>query len=607
MSHTWDEIFTIINARRSADSALLGKMVDTRDRYHGELVIPIRDAHEEPNLPQLAPQLIHDGIEHTAMRANMALPQIMVPALDPGKETGKRSLEYAALRRRALYANWSFSLMELLLGRAFRQLSGYGTFAAVVVPDFKYKRARIELRDPLTAYPELRGAGDMRPPDNVGFVYGRSNDFLASRYGAGIFELLGHHPDGDGLWDIVEWIDECDLVIGVLGPRSSAGFNAANYSPGSIRGIELRRWPNRAGMVPVAVPRRVTLDRIAGQMEAMTGAADWLDRLMALNVIAAEKNIFPDMYVLSDERDEAEIVGGQWEDGRSGKVNLLRGARAVGNLVSTTGPMTAQVISQLERAGRQSGGIIPQFGGEGPGSMRTGRAIDTLGSFSVDPRIKELQDIMSAALARSINPAILEIEKGYWGSKKYTCFSGWAGDPGHVEYTPNKHFEDTENVVGYAFPGTDLSQVSVAVLQLAGGGLLSQRTARVKHPMIDDADAEGEQILKERLDSGTLAALEQQIASGSLPLIDAAAIRKNIADGLSIEDAILKADEAARARQAATPQPPGPEQTAPVEAQPGLAMPGQGAEASQELPPSIPAPAQGQQNLRDLLRAVRTR
>ena len=615
IKNDWDTIQSKMFSRRTADSALFTKMIDTKNRYHAELILPIRDANEEPEMPQLAPQLVHDGIESTAMRAGMALPQIATPALDPGKETGVRSKEYAAIRRRALYAGWDFSLWQLLQFRAYRQLAGYGTFAAVVVPDFTHQRARIELRDALTSYPELRNPGDMRPPIDSGFVYGRSQGFLDNNYPEAA-SLLGPHPDGDGMWDMVEWIDEDSIVIGVLGPRSMNGWDTENVNStagSSHNSIELKRWTNRADCVPVAAPRRVTLDRIAGQMEAMTGAADWLDRLMALNVLAAEKNIFPDMYVLSDERDEAEIIGGEWQDGRTGKVNLLRGARAVGQLVSTTGPMTQSVINQLERSGRASGGVSAIAGGENPGSLRTGRAIDTMGSFSIDPRVKELQDIMSAALARSINPAIFEVEKGYWPDKKFVVFSGWSGDPAHVEYTPSKHFESNENTVNYAFPGTDISQVSVSVLQLVGGELMSKRTGRVKHPMVDDADAEGKQILIERMDAGVLASMEQQIVSGQLPVIDAAQIRKNLGAGMSMEDAIIDADDKARARQASQAPPPDASQgqVAPPGAQPGLAAPGQGAEMQlQEQPqgaPSIGAPPPAQQNLRDLLRAVRTR
>lgn len=605
MRFTWDEIWSIMFARRTGDAPLFRQMIDIRDRYNAKVVIPIRNADEEPELPQLAPQLIHDGIENTALRAAMALPQIAVPALEPGKDKGVRSEEYAAIRRRWLYATWDFSLFPLLAGRAYRQLCGYGTFASVVMPDYEFERASIELRDPLTSYPSLRNPGDMRPPRNVGFIYTKSTTTLAAKYGHEIFDVIGRHPDGDGMWDCVEWIDENDIVIGVLGPRSMGGFDIQGVPSGGGRGVELMRYPNRAGMVPVACPRRVTLDTIAGQMDSVTGTADWLDRLMALNVLAAEKNIFPDMYVLGNEFMEPEIVGGSWKDGRTGEINQVRGASAIGQLVSTTGPMTQAVVSQLERAGRMGGGVIPQYGGEAPGSLRTGRAIDTLGAFSVDPRVKELQDIMSAALARSINPSVIEVEKGYWPKKKYVVFSGWPGDSGHVEYVPSRHGETTDNAVAYAFPGTDVSQISVGVLQLSGGELMSKKTARIKHPMIDDADAEADQILVERLEAGIMASLQQQIAGGALPAIDAANLLKLIKDGEHLNDAVIKADEAARARQAAE-VPEAPEgQARASEEVPGLSLPGAGAEA--QPPPSIQRLPEGQTNLRDLLRAVRTR
>ena len=612
--HTWDEIVNFITQRRNNEATLIRQMIDTRDRYNADVVIPMADVEGEPFTPPLGPQVIHDGIEHTAMRASATMPTMSCPALDPHKATGKRSVEYATIRRKALHAAHHYSMTQLLLGRAFRMMSAYGTSCLVVVPDFADERAKMEVRSSLNAYPDPRAYDDYRPPKNVAFVYGRSYAWLKAAYGAtAIDDLVSQSSDTSGLWDVAEWMDEDDIVMGVVGPRSPFGIDPNATLPGG--GIELRRWPNRAGgIVPAAVGKRVTLDRIAGQMEIITGAADWLDKLMALEVEAAQMGVFPDMYAIADENRTPEVVGGEWKDGRSGDINLLANVRAVGQLVAGSSSHSQQVIAMLERGARSSGGAIPQFGGEAPGSLRTGRAIDTLGSFSVDPRVAEMQRVMEAMLCRTINPAIFEIEKGYWPDKTYVCFSGSISDNSLVEYVPAKHFESNENSVAYSFPGMDISSISVALLQLVGGDLIPKRQARAKHPLIDDPDLAGQEITIERIDESVLINMQQQSATGALPLIDQARIRQLVGEGLPIADAILKADEEARARQATTP-PPVPEgMGAAPEAMPGLAQPGMGAESlmppggmAPEGPPQLQGPMPSQENLRHFLRTLQTR
>lgn len=603
----WDEIVHIVQQRRNNEAALIRQMVDTRDRYNADVVIPMADVEGEPFTPPLGPQVIHDGIEHTAMRASATFPTIHCPALDPFKPKGKRSAEYATIRRDALLAAHEYSMTKLILGRAFRMMSAYGTSAMIVVPDFTDERAKIEIRSSLNSYPDPRAYDDYRPPKNVAFVYGRSYAWLRSTYGPGVEDLVSASSDTSGLWDVCEWMDDDDIVMGVIGPRSPFGLDPDTTQPGG--GRELRRWPNRAGMVTAAVGKRVTLDRVAGQMQIITGAADWLDKLMALEVEAAQQGVFPDMYAIAEENRTPELIGGEWKDGRSGDINLLANVRAVGQLVAGASSHSTQVINMLERGARSSGGAIPQFGGEAPGSLRTGRAIDTLGSFSVDPRVAEMQRVMEAMMSRTLNPGILEVEKGYWPDKKYVCFPGGISSKRVVEYTPEVHFETNENAVAYSFPGMDVSSISVALLQLVGGDLIPKRQARVRHPLIEDPDLAGQEITIERIDESVLINMQQQSASGALPLIDQARIRQLVGDGLPIADAILKADEEARARQAQVPAAAPEGMGAAPEQMPGLAMPGAGAESqfAPEGQPQIQGPMPSQENLRHFLRTLQTR
>lgn len=609
----WPDIVNIMGVRRQNDSALKKAMIDIRDRVNGDVVIPLPDVDGSPTLPVPTPHLIADAIESNAMRAASTTPVIHCPALDP---TSSRSRERAHTRRRALYAAWDHSaLLESVLPRSYRHLTGYGTNALVVVPDFETGRARIETRDPLTSYPEHRSPEDTREPRDVGFVFGRSVQWLMAHYPEFARQYNAARSTirdprlleriNASLWDVVEWVDEDQIVMGVIGPRDTVDSQSLDdtFSGGML----LRRWDNRAGMVPVAAPRRVTLDRIDGQVSKLTGLVDMMGRLMALDVLAAEKAVFPDMVVL-DQNGTPQLLNasGKWNDGRSGEANLVKASK-VDILQSSPGPLTHPVIDRLERNFRMSGGMPGMLGGENSNALRTGNALDTMGAISVDPRIQELQRLMTRAL-KVVNESVCEVEKGYFPNKTNVFFSGWPGDFGHVTYTPAKDFDSKENAVNYAFPGTDINQLTVAIGQAAGIGLISKKTGRYKHPLVDDPDAEEKNIFSEQLEEAAMSTFVQQAQTGTLPLIDLANIYESMFGESAWTKAIKSADQTARERQAA--QPPAPEAgNAAPEAMAGLAQPGTGAE-SQVPPPDVngtSGPAPSQVDFKQLITALNAR
>ena len=144
--------------------------------------------------------------------------------------------------------------------------------------------------------------------------------------------------------------------------------------------------------------------------------------------------------------------------------------------------------------------------------------------------------------------------------------------------------------------------MSVAVSQLVGAGLVSEHTARVIHPMISDADQEEQKINVEKVQSAVLAGFGQQVAAGQVPLPDSVRVLELLRGGKTIEEAINKAQDEAQKRQASQAPPPGEGQASAPGAQPGLAMPGMGAEQAQS---PIPPPAVGLQKLHGITQALR--
>lgn len=595
MSTSWESVVATMASRRSFDSNAIRAMIEVRDRYNGDLVTPLIDVSGEPSMKPPIPQVVANAIDNLSMRAGSTKPIIICPALDESKETERGSVDWANRRRRALYSTWhTEALIDVKLRRAYRHYHGYGTFSLVVMPDFGDSRREpgptIQLRDPLSSYPELRSPDDVREPLNIGFVFGRSATWIARTYPEAEHLLgdAGVDTDANRLWDLVEWIDGDDIVVGILGPRWD-NSTRTDASP-SNSSMELRRWPNRAGMVPVAVPRRVTLDRVMGQVWTAIGMQDLLGRLTALDIEAAERAIFPDMVVMGENNQAPVLVSGKWKDGREGEPNLVMNGK-VQYLQSAPGPLTHPVLDRMERATAMSAGNSPFFAGENTGSLRTGRAIDALGGYSIDPRIQESQDVMQRAL-EVVNEAVLRTYKGYWPDRKFTLFSGWPSDTGQVTFTPGRHFETTQNVVAYSFPGSDVSQINVAVNQLTASRLMSRHTARVRHPYIDDADSEHRRIVTETIEDAVFQGFLQQSGAGAIPLVDAVRVLSLVQEGKPVYEAIAMAQREAQERQAAEPPPPGPGQAVAPETQAGLALPGQGAETALSRQPEAPQPLQ---------------
>jgi len=586
--YTFEEIVEIVRHRQEAQSPLLQKMLDVKDRYNGDYVIPIPSMDDEPVLPPLTPALISENIDALAQRAASVMPFIGCPAIDGSKERGIRSREYADIRRRALSATWYQSRYKIKMRRAYRHLAGYATSCLVVSPDFKKGGARIDVRDPLGVYPEPSTYDDYDPPANCAFIHGKSGAWLRSNYPAARSEYGGPVESDEKssveLWDVVEWVDEHNMVIGIMGPRYHH-YNQINQQHSTM--IELSRSVNRAGVPCVITPGRVSLDKIASQVSNVVGIVDLMSKMMALEIMAQEKAIFPDRYIIGRSGQVPMIVGGEWKDGREGQVNILLDAEQIGELRSTPDPATNNAIDRLERNARISTGTVPQIGGESYGALRTGRGIDSLMGAAMDPRIQEMQEIMEAHLPY-LNESIFATYQGYFGNKKYAMFTGYAGDSSQVEFVPNEHFETYDNVVSHSIPGADVQSTTIQLGQLLGMKGISLRTFRTKHPYIEDAEAEGRRVDEEQLEEAVMASIQQQALSGQLPVVYVAKIEKHRKKGLDIFQSIEKADEEIRKEQAAAAPPPEEGQMMAPEQAPGLAG---GPEAAMQQGPPTAGPS----------------
>jgi hypothetical protein len=620
MSMEWESVVQIIESRRNSRSPLIDMMLAVRERYGADYVIPDPTGRTDDPSPVLTPALIAQAVDQPALRAASVLPGVYVPALKPHIEA---SVNQALRRRGATLATWHDSRLPLSLRRGFRHLRAYTTCCFTVEADMKIKMPRIKVRDPLTAFPEDRPPEDLDLPQNIGFVYGKSSDWLRKYFPMSRLENGGCVPAPentaiDELWDVLEWIDEQEVIVGILGPRIENRTFRDREMPSIHGDMELHRFPQMAGCCPAVMPTTVTLDAIASQVAKIIGHVDLQGQILGLEIAAVQKSIWPDRFIIGKDANPPAIVsgGGQWQEGQTGAMNVLENVTQVGELRGSPDQSAARIQETLERNARVSSGLIPAMGGEVSGSSRTGRGLDALVGVAVDPGIQEIQEIMAYAL-ESVNEAVLRSYCGYWPSRKYHLFNGIGGSGSFVEFTPSKDIEeDCHSKVSYAVVGADRQGTTITLGQLVGAKLMSHHTAREKHPDIDDAEVEARRILEEDTTEAMKVMLLQKAATGGpdgIVLEDMAKIRGLLRQGKELDEAILVVNQERSEKQAAVAQQP--ELMATPEMQPGMAGPDQGtgpptldpnAQHSPEAPGmGIEGPTNDQDRLRQLANALR--
>lgn len=622
--YDWDRIRTNVLAMQADQGVLMGKMRDILLRYDGDYIIPMIDVENEPKMPNLSPQFVGEAVDQLAMRASETKGRVTSPAIKWAEQTGKGSREYGTIRANIVRATYDYSRWGLGMRRLYRHLTAYHTASAVVTADYVTQMPRIDCRDPLCTYVEQQASESVRDPEFCAFVNRYSGRFLRDRFP----NLRGENGGPIGtqqdtrLWEIVEWYDRQCQVFGLLGPCDPygahiAGSNLTRYSNEAVGfgssyqvsnpaaggpNMELARYVNKLEFIPAMIPHNVSLGRIASRIGSLLGNVDLQAKLMALFVIAQEKSVFPDTYIIGENGKDPQITSGDWKDGRTGDVNTIRDASQIGVLRQTADPNTGQILDRLERAYRVSTALIPQAGGETYGALRTGRGIDALGAMALDPKIQEMHEVVEAYMPW-LNKAILQTYKVNWGSKSYSLYCTYGSSRRLVEFEPDKHIETLETSYSYRIPGADTMQLTQILGSLLGAGQISSRTFRENHPFIDDADAEEDQLREEKFEAAIMEALQQQVVAGTLPVTVIADIAIMLRNGDDIFTVAKAIDQKLRELQASVP-PPAPEgMTAPPEVMAGMT----GGPAADQMQPAVPEQIEtpvGVANMRQLVQAM---
>ncbi len=561
---SWDEAVSLVDNLRQHDTPIIQRMIAVRAHYNADVLTPTYDIPGEDSPGRSpAPLLIADAIDKNAMRAASVVPSISMQGR-PTAGAQKRVMK----RRKAIQGVWHASAMsEAMLGRSFRHLFAYATSSMIAVMKEGMDFPIIELRDPMTTYAEPKAAEDFTSPKYVAYVYGKSeawirHNFPETRYT--LFDAMTKVVGQNDIWDVLEYIDGDQIMLGILGPRQPFLYSASHdyvewRRQNRDKSMMLRRWNNWAGRVPGFVARRVTLDRIEASVMKLTGLVNEIGRLRTLEKIAAERGVFPDMVTFGDGVEAPFLVGGDWVDGRDSEINFLQNAKGFQVIRMDPSVVSRQVTDQMQGAYMQSSGLDPLSVGESRQSLRTGKALDSMAGFSLDPQIMEAQKTMARMLS-VVNEGVLELWRNTPGvrSKKISMFSGRPGDTELIEIIPKRDIDEIANTVHYPLPGADINSIQVALGQAMQTNQMSVKTARASNPLISNEEFEERQIGVESMEGAMLAALlaQAQNPQDGATLVDIAEILDGYKKHGDIAKAVREADELARARQAnAQPDP----------------------------------------------------
>ena len=595
---TAEQIVNLFTDRQKARGDLLTRMEALRDQVNGDVIIPMpqfQDKEQESYVANLAQQ----GLDNYGRRIASTDPDVDCPPVDP---RSVKSQQRADVRRKAVLGWWEANNMRTKRFRRARHLIGYAATAVSIRPDLDRRIPLWVPRNPLSSFPAPTvDPDDVCPRDSIFSVKMPLKEVFRrwpdqARAYAGDTNDLIDAPDR--LVTILEYDDAEQISYVMCGHPENFLYH------GGTHGEFLAQAPNRAGVPLSLYAGRITLDRPQGQFDGILGMWQMQAKLMALEVMAVQKGVFPDMWLTSNPNETARIVSGP-HPGYTGKINELEGGTIEYKSIQP-GYQTNPTIDRIERAQRLEAGISPEFGGESGTNIRTGRRGDSVLSALVDFPVQEAQLVL-AQCAEEENYRATKVAKAYFGDEAKSFYVRWKGAKGHLDYTPNKDFDSDYTTVTYPMAGADVQNLTIGISQLQGTDMMSQQTGRRLHPWIQDADLEGDLVLREQMQAATMQGLLQKASTGEIPISDMARIQQLVVeDNVEPYKAILQAQQEAQERQASVTAEGAPDAADPLSpaAQPGLAVPGQGAEAG--VGATMPPMTENLNRLDETMRTLRS-
>lgn len=389
-----------------------------------------------------------------------------------------------------------------LLPQAAYWLLCHGFQPFILRADKKMNQAVIDIRDPLSCY-----------PNTVWPHSPRVQDCLFS-FQLPLWQLEALYPDAGRYYARKEDVQEVTICEAHL----PSGTYIYTVEP---EAIQLDFQENPTGRCNVYIPRDFSPDLdFYGQFDQVIPILIAQAKLMALVMSYTEQQVFAETNVIG----EIDSNQGDYAKGPNA-VNVIRPAPAasVSKVTNNMSPQVFAELDRLERAVRMSGNMPAQLSGEPVASIATGRGIEQL-TVAVDDNVGHYQSVLGNSLRAILND-IPEFEAAHFGTAK-----GLSKD---VEIIPK--FQ----------AGADPAS-NVRLLQLQGARILSKTTVRDQTPEVDSPEEEEAMIEAEGLRDALLNNILSQAGNGQAdPALVAHLIEQRL-KGVPLETAYQEYQAAAQ-------------------------------------------------------------
>ena len=566
-----DSVLALFHERKRFYQPLHAGMAEIASIYDGTASVALPDLGRDE--PSSVPNLLAQGVDQMAGRISSVTPQVTFSSQDPGQRLADRR---AITASNVVTGWWEEDRLPMKAKNRARNLIAYGLTPVVIRYCPVRKKPTWEVRSPMETFPNLDRIPGTTQPIDVIFAYQRSVAWLRENgYGDSVSQITGRHDTRqDQMLLMLEYIDSDGTVLCLAGQSDPNAYlfgwsqYAANI-PVAERAIPIEIIPTD-GIMTASVPTRLTLNRPGGQFDSMIGMYYAQSKLMALEVLAVEKGIYPDVYLESRAGEVARFIDGPY-DGRTGQVNIVAGG-VIREQANNPGYQTPQTIDRLERSQRVTAGIPAEFGGESGSNIRTGRRGDAVLSAVIDFPVSEAQEVLAYGLVDE-NRAAIAMSKKYAGDETQHIYVGTGNSRKPVTYIPDKVFTHDEHMVSYPVMGTDMNSLMVGLGQRIGMGTMSKRTAAELDPFIANVELEHDRVQAEGLEQALITGIQQQAASGQIPPMIVAKIMMLVQqDKMELADAMTKVvADAQKAQEDAKSAEPGAMPTPEQAAAPGAA------------------------------------
>lgn len=569
-----EEIVDLAEHRMMAYGQDFARMRRIQQVMNSETVLPLPELSkaEEPAVANLALQ----GQDQLARRIASVAPAIYFPATSNNTQAAK---DRARDRTRVCQGWHHDNRMKRRLGKRARYFLSYATAPVLIQPNNRLGDGLPQwfVRDPLHTLPATNLFDDLVPPDCI-FITVWSYFDLVRFFGKGVvdrvakpygWDYTNDYNNHDVEFNVYEYIDSEERVLVLAGHNTDDSYQST-----ATTAVTLQRARNLTGRPLVVIPGRINLDAQMGHFDGIVGMYQTQAALMALTVKAQRRTIWPREWLVGRPGENPEIVSiPEPETGTPGE--LSGGDLQVQNLDPSFRAL--ETMDRLEEAIRKDAGLPSEFGGLSPTNIRTGRRGAQVMGAAIDFTVAEAQDVFAESLEEEHKIAIA-VDKAYFNRRKVYQISTRSYS-GQVTYTPSELWETDAHVVDYPIAGTDIQSLPIEGGQRVAMGTLSREGFMEIDPLIKDPKAEIQRMDAEAIKTAYLGGLQTilSIPDSPMQLPDAMRLYELVASGTPLFEAMAKLQREAQERQA-TPAP------TPVEAQPGIATPGQGVEQPEAIP-----------------------